>query len=184
MREEGLPFAAYKGGYHGLTPDSVRLLKRVGVPIDVTCAPNIVWPEKAANWRGAPVSAYYMSSDACRKEAPPDEENPIFEIPFGWDGADSDTSRRHLLDEHYLVNEFSTYEALCRVWDTIVERSRREERPQIVSILCHTYALDDATFRDRCARILDYMREHGGTPVTAAEAKAAYDELSARGTAS
>jgi len=131
-----------------------------------------------------PVSAYYMSSDACRKEAPADEENPIFEIPFGWDGADSETSRRHLLDEHYLVNEFSTYEALCRVWDTIVERSRREERPQIVSILCHTYALDDATFRDRCARILDYMREHGGTPVTAAEAKAAYDELSARGTAS
>ena len=46
MNAEGLPFAAYKGGYHGLTMDIVRILETVGIPIELTCAPGIEWPEK------------------------------------------------------------------------------------------------------------------------------------------
>ena len=174
MASEGLPFAAYKGGYQGLTMEIVNVLAEVGIPIDVTCAPGIDWPEKLAAWGDAPKSAYYMSPEACGRAAGRGEVSPVFEIPFGWDGQDSDTGRR-LLNQHYLVNEFSNYEALCRVWDTVVERGARSGESQIVGILCHTYAMQNAQLSRQCRDILTYMREHGGRPVTAREAKAIYD---------
>lgn len=174
MADAGLPFAAYKGGYQGLTMNIAKVLSRVGIPIDVTCAPGIEWPEKLAAWRDAPTSAYYMSADACGRAAERGEESPVFEIPFGWDGESSDTKRR-LLNEHYLVNEFSSFESLCRVWDAIVERGARTDEDQIVGILCHTYAMQNAKLSKQCRDILGYMRERGGTPVTATEAKAIYD---------
>ena len=176
MNDQKLPFAAYKGGYHGLTMDIVRILEKVGIPIDVTCAPGIVWPEKAASWGNAPKSAYYMSTAACDQETDSAEAKPLFEIPFGWDGEPSDTSKRRLLNAHYLVNEFSNYEAMCAVWNTIVERAERVEAPQTVSLLCHTYAMKNDRLRNQCANILDYMRAHQGTPVTASEARDRYDE--------
>ena len=174
MTAEGLPFAAYKGGYHGLTMDIVRILESVGIPIDLTCAPGIDWPEKLAAWGDAPTSAYYMSAEACGEAAAPGAASSVFEIPFGWDGESSDTSRR-LLDPHYLVNEFSSYEALCRVWDRIVERAHSSGEPQTVSLLCHTYALQADKLRRQCGDILAYMAREGGTAVTATEAKGIYD---------
>jgi len=174
MAELGLPLAAYKGGYHGLTMDIVAVLEKIGIAIDVTCAPGIEWPEKLAHWRDAPTSAYRMSSHACGRAATPGEKSPLFEIPFGWDGQNSDTSRR-LLNTHYLVNEFSSYEALCRVWDTIRERSAESDHAQIVGILCHTYAMQDKKLREQCGDILEYMVHTGGTPITASAAKAIYD---------
>ncbi len=175
MKSAGLPFAAYKGGYQGLTMEIVNVLAELGIPIDVTCAPGIVWPEKLAAWGDAPKSAYYMSPEARDRPAERREESPVFEIPFGWDGQDSDTKRR-LLNQHYLVNEFSNYEALCRVWDTVVERGARSGASQIVGFLCHTYAMQNAKLSRQCRDILTYMCSHGGTPVTASEAKAIYDE--------
>ncbi len=174
MNAEGLPFAAYKGGYQGLTMDIVRILEAVRIPIDVTCAPGIDWPEKLAAWGDAPTSAYYMSPETRSQAATPGASSPVFEIPFGWDGEDSDTSRR-LLNQHYLVNEFSSYEALCRVWDCIVERAESLGEPQIVSFLCHTYAMKADKLRRQCGDILSYMTRAGGTPVTATEAKNIYD---------
>jgi hypothetical protein len=156
--------------------DIVRALEKVGIPTDVTCAPGILWPEKAAGWGNAPKSAYYMSNAACDREADSAEAKSLFEIPFGWDGEPSDTSTQRLLNTHYLVNEFSNYEALCAVWDTIVERAERSEIPQTVSLLCHTYAMSNDRLRNQCANILDYMRAHQGTPVTASEARDRYDE--------
>jgi len=174
MNTEGLPFAAYKGGYQGLTMDIVRILEAVRIPIDVTCAPGIDWPEKLAAWGDAPTSAYYMSPDTRSQAAMPGASSPVFEIPFGWDGESSDTSRR-LLNQHYLVNEFSSYEALCRVWDCIVERAESLGEPQIVSFLCHTYAMKADKLRRQCGDILSYMTRAGGTPVTVTEAKNIYD---------
>ena len=86
----------------------------------------------------------------------------------------SDTSRR-LLNQHYLVNEFSSYEALCKVWDKIVERAESSGDTQIVSFLCHTYAMQADKLRRQCGDILSYMTRAGGIPVTAAEAKDIYD---------
>ncbi len=177
MEDNNLPFAAYKGGYHGLTKNIVHVLKKIKINIDLTCAPGIHWPEKAAHWAEAPLEAFYMSSEACWKKAQKGEESSMFEIPFGWDGQRRDASPNRLLDEHYLVNEFSNYEALCRVWDTIVDRAAKADSPQIVSILCHTYAMKDNELSGRCANILDYMTRHEGVPVTAREAKKIYDEM-------
>ncbi len=174
MADAGLPFAAYKGGYQGVTLDIIKVLAKVGIPIDVTCAPGIDWPEKLAAWGDAPTSAYYMSPNDRARAAEHRGESPVFEIPFGWDGQASDTTRR-LLNEHYLVNEFSNYEALCRVWDAIVERGAHSGASQIVGLLCHTYAMQSAKLSGQCRKILTYMREHGGIPVTATEAKAVYD---------
>ena len=176
MNAEGLPFAAYKGGYHGLTMDIARLLATVGIPIDLTCAPGIDWPEKLAVWGAAPTSAYYMSPETRSEAAAPGKSSPVFEIPFGWDGESSDTSRR-LLNQHYLVNEFSSYEALCNVWDCIVERAESSGEAQIVSFLCHTYAMQADKLHRQCGDILSYTTRTGGTPVTATEAKTIYDRL-------
>ena len=177
MRAAGLPLKIYKGGYHGLTPAIIRILKKVGIEIDVTCAPDVDWPVKLADWGGAPVSAYYMSEDAQRLASHPADRNQLFEIPFGWDGVKSDTAQRYLLNEHYLVNEFSRHEAMCRVWDAIVERAVRLETPQFVGILCHTYTMQDKTYRRRLEQTLHYMRSHHGLPATAGEIKNRYDEL-------
>jgi hypothetical protein len=174
MKAEGLSFAAYKGGYHGLTMDIVRILETVGIPIDMTCAPGIDWLEKLAAWGDAPTSAYYMSSETCGEAAAPGTSSPVFEIPFGWDGESSDTSRR-LLNRHYLVNEFSNYQDLCRVWDRIVERAETLGEPQIVSFLCHTYAMQDDKLRRQLSDILSHMVREGGIPVTATQAKNIYD---------
>ena len=115
-----------------------------------------------------------MSSEASARAAERREESRAFEIPFGWDGQDSDT-RRRLLNQHYLVNELSNCEALCRVWDTVVERGARLGESQIVGILCHTYAMRNAKLSRQCRDILTYMREHDGRQVTATAAKAIYD---------
>ncbi|NIV14028.1 MAG: hypothetical protein GWN62_22950, partial [Aliifodinibius sp.] len=84
MKKAGLPLKIYKGGYLTITHEIIQILKKVGISIDVTCAPNIVWPIKNANWENAPVSAYYMSDDSETIPSFPVDKNQIFEIPFGW----------------------------------------------------------------------------------------------------
>jgi hypothetical protein len=173
MKNAGLPLKIYKGGYHGLTPEIIGILKKVGIQIEVTCAPDVDWPVKLADWGDSPVSAYYMS-EASQRIASADKSQ-LFEIPFGWDGVKSNTSERFLLNEHYLVNEFSNYEAMCRVWDTIIKRSSRLAQPQFVGILCHTYTMKDQTYRQRLEKTLDYMTSHHGISANASEIKNHYD---------
>ena len=128
--------------------------------MDLTCAPGINWPAREAHWADAPLSAFYLSENDLDQPASPDEADPLFEIPFGWDGAPSDTGC--LLNEHYLVNEFSTYDAMTKVWDTIAARSDTDGRPHVVSLLCHTYTMDQAPYRERLAAILAMFERFAG----------------------
>jgi len=175
MKKAGLPLGIYKGGYQTITHGIVQILKKVEIGIDVTCAPNIVWPIKNAYWENAPVSAYYMSEDSETIPSDPVDKNQIFEIPFGWDGIDSETTHNHLLNEHYLVNEFSTHEAMCKVWDVIVERAAQTGNDQYVGMLCHTYSMMEKKYPERLKKTLAYMCDHNGTPSTASEIKRLYD---------
>lgn len=175
MKKAGLPLKIYKGGYHGLTPEIIKIVKKAGIQIEVTCAPDVDWPVKLANWGDSPVSAYYMSEDSQRIASNPADKNQLFEVPFGWDGVKSDTTKRFLLNEHYLVNEFSNFDAMCRVWDTIVERVAQLNTPQFVGILCHTYTMKDQKYRQRLEKTLDYMTSHRGISANASEIKALYD---------
>ena len=55
------------------------------------------------------------------------------------------------------------------------ERAESAGEPQIVSFLCHTYAMKADKLRRQCGDILSYMTRASGTPVTATEAKHIYD---------
>ncbi|PLP58027.1 hypothetical protein CYK37_17635 [Mesorhizobium loti] len=170
----GLTFAVYKNGYQAQTPAMVRHFTEAGIGIDMSCAPGIFWPEKLADWRSAPLSAFYLSGDDLGEANSLQDIGPLFEIPVGWSGLPSDTANR-LLNTQYLVNEFSDYEAITRVWDAIVHRGELEQRTQIVSFLCHTYTMADATYSDRLKRSLDYMVRNGGEPVSPREAQLRFD---------
>lgn len=172
LAQADLTFTAYKNGYQAQTSAIAQSFKAAGIGIDLSCAPGIHWPEKLADWRKAPLSAFYMSSGSC-EPARAGEADAVFQIPVGWDNQPSDTPRR-LLNTHYLVNEFSTHEAMVLVWDEIVKRAEREG-PQIVSLLCHTYTMADAVYRDRLKQTLDYLVSHGGEPVSPSEAKSRFD---------
>lgn len=172
MKGKKLPFAAFRGGFFGLTDDIVKVLKKVGIKVDLSCAPGIVCPERAADWSNAPASGYYLSEESYRQSDDKPGRDAIFEIPLGWDGQGIDINR------NYLFHERSTYKRMCNVWEMILARSRKNNCPQFVNFLCHTYSMRNTRLRTRCESILSYMRDHNGIPVTTTEAKRIYDELS------
>ena len=175
MRRLGMPFAAYRGGYHGFTPAIGAAVREAGIGIELSCAPGIVWPEKAAAWGDAPLSAYYMSNDVQARPAGPGEEAPLFEIPWAWDGKAPGTSRRFVVGENYMINEFSTLPAMRLVWDAVAERARSNPEPQIVSMVCHTYTMGQPEYEERLTGILSYVARNGGRFVTPRQAQRLFD---------
>lgn len=175
MRSQGLPFDAYRGGHHGFTPAIGAVLREVGLGIDLACAPGIVWPEKAAAWGNAPLSAYYMSRDVCDRPVEQTDADALFEIPFAWDGVVAGTSRRFVIGENYMINEFSTLAAMQKVWDAVVARRDATGKSQFVSMICHTFKIDDPVFATQLKSILGYVRAHQGQLVTPTTAKAIFD---------
>jgi len=169
MKEHGLTFTAFRGGLFGFTDGIADILRRVEIRIDMSCAPEQVLPERAANWSGAPESAYYLSKGSYLRSASHPGKDSVFEIPLGWDGKGKDRG------QNYLFHERSTFKRMCFVWDAIVERSTRTGQPQIVNFLCHTYSMANTRLKTQLERILNYMGSHHGIPVRASEAKKIYD---------
>ena len=99
----------------------------------------------------------------------------MLEIPTGWDGGTPEVSGKYLMDGHYLAVGRSTYSDLCRVWDTIIERSNQTGKPQIVAIVTQTHTLRNPEFAKECRDIFAYMRKNHGVPVTATGAKTIFD---------
>lgn len=175
MQAAGLPFAAYRGGYHGFTPAIGAVLKEAGIGIDLACAPGIAWPEKAASWADAPRSAYFMSDAAQHREAAPGEAEPLFEVPFAWDGIAPGTSRRFVIGENYMINDFSTLAAMQRVWAAVQAQAASTGERQIVSMICHTFTIGQAPIERQLGAILDHVRASGGRVVSPSAARAAYE---------
>jgi hypothetical protein len=175
MRALGLPFAAYRGGYHGFTAAIGAAVKETGIGIDLSCAPGIAWPDKAAYWSDAPLSAYYMSAEDPARPASTAEADALFEIPWAWDARAPGTSKPRVVGVNYIVNEFSTLPEMCRVWDAVIERAEGTAEPQIVSMVCHTYTMGQAEFEQRLVGILTYVGRHGARFVTPRAAKGVYD---------
>lgn len=177
MRRLDIAFGAYRGGYHGFTPEIGAVVREAGIGIDLSCAPGIVWPEKAAAWRDAPVSVYYMSNEVPAKVSGPADDSPLFEIPWAWDGRAAGTSRRFVVGENYMINEFSNLPAMCRVWGAVTARAKTSPEPQFVSMVCHTFTMGQPEYEDRLTGILRYVNDHGGQVVTPTTAKRLYDLL-------
>ena len=175
MRDLGLHFDAYRGGSHGFTIPIGRALKSEKIHIDLSCAPRVVWPSRAAGWESAPLSAYYMSWEACDQIAGKAEADPIFEIPLAWDGVGTEPAKDSVVGPNYIINEFSTYSDMCKVWDAVLERSLLTNTRPIVSMVCHTFSMGDAKFRKQLSAVLAYMISTGGTPVTPTEAQRVFD---------
>lgn len=175
MRALGIPFAAYRGGYHGFTPAIGAVVKEAGIGIDLSCAPGIVWPDKAAAWQNAPLSAYYMSDEEPARPAGSGERDGLFEIPWAWDGKAPGTSRPRVVGENYIINEFSTLPAMSAVWDAVVERAQAAPEPQIVSMVCHTYTMGQPEYEERLIGILGHVARNGGRFVTPSQARALFD---------
>jgi hypothetical protein len=175
MRDLGIAFAAYRGGYHGFTPEIGAAVKEAGIGIELSCAPGIVWQDKAAAWEGAPLSAYYMSAAVPGRPAGPDEADALFEIPWAWDAVAPGTARPRVVGENYIINEFSNLPAMQGVWDAVVARAALTPEPQIVSMVCHTYTMGQAEYEERLIGILSYVAAHGARFVTPRAAKSLFD---------
>jgi hypothetical protein len=172
MRASSLDFDAYRGGYHGLTPDIAGIVRGLGVMIDLSCAPGIVWPEKAASWAGAPLSAYWMTPARPARPAPAGATDVMFEVPFAWDGRSIILSRRFVIGESFMINEFSTLAAMQAVWDAVQARAAETGQAQTVSMITHTYGIDRPEYSERLTAILRYVTQTGGRFVTPRQALA------------
>jgi len=161
MGAQGLAFDAWRGGYHGFTPQIGHMIRAAGIGIELSCGPGIEWPEKAAAWQRAPLSAYAMLPDDPQTPVPPDTACALLEIPFAWDGTGPRLSRPFVIGDSYMINEFSTLEANCRVWDAIVARAAGTRERHIVSMITHTFAMGQADIENRLIDTLAHVGRSG-----------------------
>jgi hypothetical protein len=173
MNAEGLPFAAYKGGYQGLTTDIVRTLEAVGIPIDVTCAPGIDWPEKLAAWGDAPTSAYYMSRESRSEAAAPGASSPV--LRFRSAGTARARTRPGVCSTSTISSTNFRATRLCAACGIASWSAPKAPENRRSSAFCATPTRCRPTSCAGNAAILSYMTRAGGTPVTATEAKDIYD---------
>lgn len=182
-RAAGLHLAAYRGGYHGFTAEIGAILREVGIGIDLSCAPGVEWPNKAALWKDAPLSAYYMSATDPAARADGTDEAPLFEIPWAWDAVEAGRSSRFrfVVGENYMINEFSTEDAMKRVWDTVMARADQAGTSQIVSMVCHTFTMGQPEYEDRLNAVLQHVAASGGRFTTPSQARQLFDRHNATG---
>lgn len=169
LQSAGIQPVAYRGGHYAYSTFMSELLEEHGIFIDCSCCPDLSQPAREAIWTGAEYSGFYLPEDS-RRSAARQRRTRVFEIPIGSDGAG--TAYRNLLHV-----EQSELENLLRVWAAVLERGRRQSRPQIVHVLFHTGSMGRPEWVDRFRRFLDFIPENGGTFVTALEAKSAADRL-------
>jgi hypothetical protein len=145
------------------------LLEEHDIFIDCSCCPGLYQPTREAIWTGAEYSGYYVPEDP-RRSGEGQTRSRVFEVPIGSDGLG--TEYRNIL--HI---EMSELENLLRVWEAIVARSRRENRPQIVHMLFHTGSMGRPDWVERFTQFLNLVPEKGGRFVTTVEAKSLADSL-------
>ena len=169
---EGLACRAYRGGSNSMTPKIAEILTELGISVDLSCAPGLIWKERAVNWASAPLSGYFMSMQSPSRASDSGGQGPLLEIPLGWDGVIDGDSAPRKPNHHYLANESSTYEDLCRVWNVILERADNTGNHQAVSLLSHTYTAKTARFYSQLDTFLQFVTTNRGIPASLTEIRA------------
>lgn len=126
LRKQGLDVCAYRGGYLAFFSNLIPILEENGLYFDFSCEPGRYLNDSGSlvsDWRGAPTSLYRMSYQDHRKVG----DSGIYEIPVGTSKGD------------YLYFEKSTPEIIEKVAFDLRERSTKDSRDVIVSVLTHTY---------------------------------------------
>jgi len=169
MKEQGLEFSAFRGGFFGMTEPLADILWDAGIRADLSAAPGLHRPERAVDWRNASETAYFTSPGAYLRPAAEPLSQRLFEIPLGWDGLGVDLGR------NYLFHERSNFRRLSRVWDRVIERAASRNRCEIVYLLCHTYSMFNTRMTLQLEEILAYMQENSGRAVSIEQARKIYE---------
>jgi hypothetical protein len=168
LRANGLPCRAFRGGSNAMTAPIAEFVARIGIDIDLSCAPQLFFPERGVDWRNVPSSAYFVGQSPTGSVGIGNEEKPLLEIPMGWDGVSPDPGQRP--DFHYLANESSNLEKLQVVWDCIRERAQVTGKTQIVSMLCHTFSANEPAYMKQLKDFCGYAVGNEGEFVSLNEA--------------
>lgn len=170
----GLKATAYKGGHFCFPPYMVEILDAAGLHADLSAAPGFSEPLCDADWIGSPLNGGYLDMEDPKRFG----SSRVFELPLGNDGTGLGSD-----DDHTLYVEKSSEESLKRVWDAIVARAAREDRPQFVHLLWHNSSIAIPKWYDLLRRLIDHARANGGRVSAPREARAAFDRLPAVATA-
>jgi len=173
FKEAGINPAGFRGGLYGYANFLTPLLEDLGLHTDVTAAPGINKPDRAARWVGVPCTAYRLCKNdqqhvGCSCNAP----SKIVEIPLGADGLGTE-------NENYLYVDYdlSSLDNAKRIWDCVLERYEKTGKPQMIHTLFHTFSMSDPSMVERYSRFSDYMLSTGGVPVTATEAHTIFENV-------
>ena len=126
LRKQGLDVCAYRGGYLAFSSNLIPILEENGLRFDFSCEPGRYLNDSGSlvsDWRGAPTSLYRMSYEDYRKVG----YSGVYEVPVGMSKGE------------YLYFEKSTPEIIEEIAFDLREKSTKDSRDIIVSVLTHTY---------------------------------------------
>lgn len=159
----GLDPVAYRAGHYAYHPLTSGLLEEFGIHVDYSCAPGMNAPEREAVWTHAETSAAYLPENP-RAPWEGQKLSPVLEIPIGSDGQGAAYA-------NILHIEQSEMDNLTRIWDVILDRARRQGRPQIVHCLFHTASVERPEWLERYRRFLDMVPRSKGQFISTDEAR-------------
>ena len=148
LRTQGLNVSAYRAGYLAFFSDLIPILEENGLYFDFSCEPGrhfIDGDEVVSDWRGAPTSLYRMSYHDHRKVG----DSRVYEIPIG-------TSKGH-----YLYFEKSPPETIEEIASDLREKSRKDSRDIIVSVLSHTYEYRSSNEIKKIEEKISLLKKYG-----------------------
>ena len=162
IRSIPLPLYIFRSGYYAWSNFIPDILRELEYKIDISCAPGAINPARDVNWIDSPKYACYYDKNKQNQF-----KGSYFVIPLGWDG------KGNSFESNYLFCERGSLQSLCHVWDVLLEDNT--SFPKIVSLLFHTYALDDKNIYNRITNFIQYVKENNGIILGALEAKELYD---------
>lgn len=125
LRKLGLDICAYRGGFLAFTTQLISILEENNLCFDFSCEPERYLVDAGtvvSDWRSSPTSAYRMDYSNHRKKG----GSKVYQIPLG------------SAKGHYLYFEKSEPQIIEDVASNLKERSRKESKDFIVSVLTHT----------------------------------------------
>lgn len=148
LRKQGLDVCAYRGGYLAFSRNLIPILEENGLYFDFSCEPGRYLNDGrslVSDWRGAPATLYRMSYEDHRKEG----DSGVYEIPVG------------MSQGQYLYFEKSAPEIIEKVAFDLREKSTKDSRDVIVSVLTHTYEYTSSNDIGNIEEKLSLLKKYG-----------------------
>jgi len=161
----------FRGGLYGYANFLTPLLEELNLNIEFSAAPGINKPDREAVWTGIPHSAFYLCKNDKLHVNCEHEKSKILEIPIGADGLG--TENQNYL---YIDYDLSDLEGAKRIWNSLLERVLKDDKPYMIHTLFHTFSMSNPRMVERYRRFTDFILNNGGYPVVPSEAKTIFDK--------